>query len=159
MKKIKIQIKKLMNYDPNTGIFYDLKTEKPLGILKNDGHIYIWIDKTKYKAEVLAWRYVTGEWPKYPIIHIDGVKSNNWITNLKLVTKRKAGKNNNSKIPGVYWNNKNKNWRVQISINRKNCSIGSFKNFDLAVIARCNAELENGYSDSLAQDHVKNLFL
>ena len=36
-----------MKYDSVSGIFYDLKTERPLGTLKNDGHVYIWIDKIK----------------------------------------------------------------------------------------------------------------
>lgn len=39
-----------------------------------------------YKASRLAWLYMTGEWPKYEMDHINHVKDDNRWVNLRDVT-------------------------------------------------------------------------
>ena len=167
----KKQLQKFLKYDLQTGIFYNRKSKKVVG--KTDfigkvsmtgkitpaGHVWIWVDKNKYRADKLAWLYVYGYWPKHDIIHINGLNHNNWIDNLRKPRKLKR-KDNKSKIPGVYRDKKNKKWRAQIALNNKQKSLGSYKNFDNAVLARFKAEQVNGFpAGSSASRYVKKMFM
>ena len=91
--------------------------------------------------------------------HIDGNRSNNKISNLRLAThaqnqhnKSRQG-NNTSGVIGVYWDEKRKRWRCQIKYKSKNIDLGSFINFDEAVAVRIAAEYRlhgeyrRGYND------------
>jgi hypothetical protein len=59
--------------------------------------------------------------------HIDGNKTNNYLSNLEIVTSRKntneffrlKSKKLTSKFPGVYWNKFNRKWRARITIKGK----------------------------------------
>jgi hypothetical protein len=80
------------------------------------------------------------------IDHIDGNKLNNKIANLRLATysenlSNKISHNNKSGAKGVLWNESNKNWRVRINFMKVKHEIGSFANFDDAVLACREARL------------------
>jgi len=74
--------------------------------------------------------------------HIDRNRKNNNITNLRHVTpsenKKNSSiyKNNTSTCPGVFFIKSNNKWLVKISINKKLKHIGSYDNFNDAVISR-----------------------
>ena len=155
----KKQLQKILKYDIQTGIFYNLKSKNVTGKTDKDGFVWVWINKNKYRADKLAWLYVHGSWPKYDIIHVDGVNHHNWISNLKKPLKLKR-KDNKSGVTGVYWSEKDKRWRSQILINNKQKSLGSYKNFDKAVLVRLKAEQNlNLDSGSLAQRYIQKMFL
>lgn len=65
-----------------------------------------------------------------------------WADNLTQARNQNKRKDNTSGVRGVYWNKQNKNWRVVISVNKKQVEIGSFKEKDKAVQARKEAELK-----------------
>ncbi len=60
-------------------------------------------------AHELAWFIYYGEWPKHPVVHKNGIRFNNWITNLKLKPVKKKRKNNKSGVVGVSWDKRYKN--------------------------------------------------
>ena len=68
----------------------------------------------------------------FPIIdHIDRNPLNNSINNLRWTTQQnncynKTTKFHTSKFRGVFWNKKNKNWRVSIYLNKIKTHIGSY---------------------------------
>ena len=156
----KKQLQKILKYNLQTGIFINRKSKNVVGKTDINGHVQIWIDKNKYRADKLAWLYVYGYWPKHDIIHIDGVNHDNWLSNLKKKLIKKKRKDNKSKVTGVYWDKKNKKWRAQIAPDGKQKSLGSHKDFDNAVLARLKAERINGFpADSLAQRYIQKMFL
>ena len=111
-----------------------------------------------YYAHRVAWLLHYGSWPEGPIDHINGVKSDNRIENLRVVTpeqnqkNRKRGTRNKSGAVGVYWVNRLNRWQVQIGVNGKEKHIGLFKDFDEAVVARKEAEVKYGYHKNHGRD-------
>lgn len=82
-------------------------------------------------------------------IEVDHKKHNvkdNRKQNLRIVNSvnnkrnRRLGKNNNSGVTGVSWDEPRKKWRVRIVVNKKDVSLGYFDNFDDAVKTRKDAE-------------------
>ena len=87
------RLKELLHYDPKTGVFTCLVSRR--GRVKvgnkagytNHGYVRIRVDTRRYFAHRLAWLYVYGESPPDDIDHINGVRSDNRIANLRLATK------------------------------------------------------------------------
>lgn len=90
---------KLLNYDRETGIFTwrvdrrKMRSGSVAGVLLSSGYIQIMIDYTHYSAHRLAWFYVHGKWPDDDIDHIDLIKSNNSLSNLREETASQNGYN------------------------------------------------------------------
>lgn len=107
------RLKQKLIYNSETGVFTWKKGRGPVkagstaGRLHNQGYIRIAIDYKDYLAHRLAWLYVYGEWPKNEIDHINGVKTDNRIINLRQATREencrnvKVHKRNRLGIKGV----------------------------------------------------------
>ena len=64
------RLKKLLDYNPDTGIFNRRMANGRLKILKSlnqDGYIRFQLDKMSYFAHTLAWLYMTGKMPTLEI--------------------------------------------------------------------------------------------
>lgn len=100
-----------------------------------------------YNAHRIIWFYHYGEWPNGQVDHINGIRTDNRLANLRVVsqaenlrnTKRRV--NNSSGTSGVSWNPLTKTWRVRVP----NKEIGSFQKKQDAVAARKAAEVEYGF--------------
>ena len=105
------QLKSVLEYNPNTGTFYRYfkNFKKEAGGLGGyrDGYVQIGVLGKVYFAHRLAWLYMTGEWPKQLIDHIDGNSTNNAWSNLREAThsqnrvNSRVYKNSKSGIKGV----------------------------------------------------------
>lgn len=80
----------LMVYDPDTGIFTWRHTLRRIcrqgdvvGSKKGGGYLEVEYQGNRISLHRLAWLYVTGHWPRGVIDHINGVKSDNRICNLR----------------------------------------------------------------------------
>jgi hypothetical protein len=100
----------------------------------------------------VIWFYMTGEWPKGEIDHINGNTIDNRWENLRDVThinncrNQRIRKNNKSGVPGVYWHKASSKWGVNIIDNNgKQIDLGYFNNFEEAIVVRKSAEEEYGY--------------
>lgn len=104
------------------------------------------------RAHRVIWAMFHGDWPLHQIDHINGIRSDNRISNLRAVTNAENMKNqfrsprNTSGATGVYWSLKPAMWRSTIKCNGKRISLGYFKDFEAAVAARKRAEQELGFS-------------
>jgi hypothetical protein len=152
------KLKTILEYDKDTGNF----TWKPLksngrwantvaGSVQKDGYIRIHIDEKIYPAHRLAWLYEYGEFPITNIDHIDHVKTNNKISNLRLADYAENQKNrsidlrNSSGTTGVTFVKRSNKWQAQIGINKTVKYLGSFKNIYDSINARKTAEIELGF--------------
>lgn len=81
-----------MAYVPELGVFMwkvrgaGRTVGKHLGTMNRDGYVAIKVNNTVFYAHRLAWFYVHGEWPSGSIDHIDKVRTNNAIANLRKAT-------------------------------------------------------------------------
>jgi len=132
-------LKHVLDYDPNTGIFtwknptcVWVKPGYLAGNILRKGYIKIQINNKTYSAHRLAWLYVHGEWPKSQIDHINGIRSNNSIGNLREASifenarNRKIPHDNKSGFRGVSKLKDRNKWQAQIGFNRKHIHLGYF---------------------------------
>ncbi len=128
-----------LTYDPETGIFTantgeraGWKVGSPVGTMDR-GYVRIMISKKYYPAHRLAWFMTYGQLDDtQQIDHVDGIRSNNKIYNLRIATHGQncqnigLPKHNRSGVKGVHWASYSKKWRAQIKINGKRIFIGEF---------------------------------
>jgi hypothetical protein len=93
------ELKKYLRYEPETGLFFwrEYKTFVPgsaAGRVGDKGYVVISLNGCDYRAHRLAWVMVNGEIPEgMHIDHINGVKADNPIANLRLATNSQNGMN------------------------------------------------------------------
>ena len=143
----------VLHYDPETGIFRwkirrrGIKYHQPAGAPHNMGYRQIMVDKQNYLAHRLAWFMYYGEWPLRLIDHINGNKTDNRISNLRLAdhsqnaASRPLGKTNTSGIKGVSWNAAKRKWQASISVNNRTIYLGRFDEIEDAAQAYKRAAL------------------
>ena len=146
-------LRSILNYDPATGVFtWKVRTSRSVkigditGCPNGHGYLHIQLQSRPYKAHRLAWFYVYGEWPKDQIDHINRIRTDNRISNLREVTNKQnqqnAGKSshNTSGHPGVSWHKQNSKWQARIAHNYKQIHLGYFTDIEDAITARKAAE-------------------
>jgi hypothetical protein len=143
---------KLLSYDPDLGEFrWNVRMsnrvkEGDLAGCDRIGYVAITIRGRAYLAHRLAWLYVYGRWPKVDLDHKDGVRSHNWISNLREATKSQntmnSGNyaNNKSGYRGVYYVRKSGTWRSHIRYRGSHIGLGTHYTLEDAVAARSQAE-------------------
>lgn len=79
---------------------------------------------------------------KQVVDHINGIKTDNRVVNLRLVNMRENSSNRTTKVSskyvGVSWSKKQQKWRSRIYIDGKHIRLGEFKNEMEAAIAYQN---------------------
>ena len=127
------------------------KNGKTLGTNRPDGYLSANIDKKMYLIHRLVWLYHYGEFPNGFIDHIDGDKTNNTIDNLRDVTPEESNRNipkpadNTSGVVGVSWSTHANMWLSRINHEKRTINLGYFKDFEDAVSARKQAEVNYKY--------------
>ena len=128
-------IKFLFEYNPETGIFVWKHNKKIAGNKTSNGYWKITFLKKQYKAHRLVWIYMYGNIPEgYEIDHINRIRNDNRLSNLRLATRKQNCNNRNKRIdntsgyPGVYWDKDKKKWRAQCQIDGKVVRLGRFNN-------------------------------
>ena len=138
------ELKSLLLYDPETGIFTWLVGQdkgKKAGFKHCRGYLQQKIKTKKYLSHRLAWLYVYGEMPSGEIDHINGIRDDNRIINLRECSASQnqwnctAQKNNTSGFKGVCWNKRAGKWHAQIMINLNKKHLGYFATAEQAGAA------------------------
>lgn len=149
----KEEVLKRLNYDPETGVFtWKLcRNSKHIGnIAKSlDAHGYVQINLmgTVCKGHRLAWFYMTGEWPKDQIDHINMKRDDNRFSNLRLATNaensrnREVQSNNTSGFKGVSFNKNTGKFVAYIEKDKKRKNLGYFADAISAHEARARVEV------------------
>lgn len=146
------RLRELLSYDPKTGIFRWRKARGKrqagavAGVYTEKGYCRIGIDYVNHYGHRLAWLYVHGQWPAEEIDHKNGVRSENWIKNLREATHAQNGQNiamsrrNKSGAVGVIWSKKKKTWGAQIQVGGIHHWLGYFETVDAASEAYSKAK-------------------
>ena len=151
-------LKEFLHYCPITGNFTYLKKTGKKAIVgntvghfsKRDGHIEIRFFGSLYRANRLAWFYMTGNWPEF-VDHIDHNETNNSWNNLRNVNQKTNNMNmsrkrtNTSGVTGVWWSNQKSAWIAEIMLNGVKKHLGVFQNISNAAKARKEAERVMGF--------------
>jgi hypothetical protein len=133
-----------LNYDRETGLFTDHEG-RVRGTLNKKGYLVLTVLGRTCRAHRLAWLYEKGEWPADQIDHINGVKNDNRIANLREATNRQnvqnrpAQANNKLGIRGVRQHPRTKLYEAWIWVNGKRTFVGCFKDPQLAGEAYAKA--------------------
>ena len=153
------EILKLVRYDEKNDRYISLFNSKintvgkELVTYKNSiGYIVANIKGIPIGMHRLVYMYFNGDIPKGMVIdHINQVRDDNRIINLRVVNQEENCKNRRvsiasaSGITGVTWAKSRNKWQVLIGVNGKNVYVGRYEKLEDAVKARKEAEVKYGY--------------
>ena len=155
------ELQKLYEYKDGN-LYYKTRTSNRINIgdivgyiNKQSGYVELYFNKKKTRAHRLIWIYHNGDIAnKLQIDHINGIRHDNKIENLRLANNtqnsynRPKTKKGTSGYKGVFWNIKGKKWESKIQINGKLKYLGLFPTKELAYEAYCKAakQIQGDYS-------------
>lgn len=146
----------LFTYNPDTGVFTRnvrlggrASVGQVVGARTSFGHLTTNITGTAYLLHRLAWKMYYGVDPSY-IDHINGVPSDNRISNLRDVEfkvnyKNQKRRGNSTGYMGISKRDGYEKWRVRITSGRKLIHVGDFNSIEDAIKARKDAEMIYGF--------------
>lgn len=130
-------LKSQLSYDKETGVIKwnvtrnRVKEGQPAGN-KHLGYIRIKLNGCNYAAHRLAWLFSYGVWPKNEIDHINGVRDDNRLCNLREATHAENLQNcihrrvNKHGLRGVSKQTCSKKWAATITANGRKHHLGTF---------------------------------
>lgn len=143
------ELKNIVHYNKETGKFTWLNCNRSTynntelkGSDDKDGYLTVKINQVRYRLHRLAWLYVYGEFPKHQLDHINHIKYDNRIDNLRNATNQQnqwhkpASKRNTTGAKGVI--KRGNSFTAQMTINGKKKYLGSYKTVDEAKNAYIN---------------------
>ena len=126
-EKCQLAIEQGYCYNQETGIITGLKNKK-IGYKHNLGYVKfdIYNNNNKYSlfAHQFAWYWVKKECVDC-LDHINGLKDDNRISNLRSVT-HKQNHMNRTTAKGYCWSKKANKWQAEITLNYKKMRLGLF---------------------------------
>ena len=143
---------KILDYCPDTGVF-TWKINKGIykpgdtagGIPKPSGYLYIGVNGIRYLAHRLAWFYCFKEWPELDIDHINRIRNDNRLDNLREVSRsvnlRNSASRSTSGFKNVYKNGA-KYW-ARVWVNYEPKYLGTYDTAEQANQAVISFNLEN----------------
>ena len=139
-------VRERFDYDSETGVltWLPIKETRPHDIQWNKrfsgkvaggpdtyGHLQVRLDGPLVLVHRIIWLWMTGEFPKEHIDHINGIAVDNRWSNLRECTHAENHQNRKqqksvSGYRGVYWHKGTQKWQAQIRVNNKLFSLGYF---------------------------------
>lgn len=111
------------------------------GNKRPDGYIKISIGGKNYRAHRIIWALHYNKWPQKQIDHINGIRDDNRIENLREADYSENSmngsnwSNNKSGIKGVRWREDMNRYVGFVGMNRKQKHVGTFTNIEDAIEA------------------------
>jgi hypothetical protein len=174
-------LRRLFRYEPETGrIFWNIRTRMDFSVPPSDAVLAKWNQSNAGKeaftrtsalgylwesalgerllAHRVAFAVTYGRHPKDQIDHLNGIRHDNRLENLREATNQQNARNqrrrktNLSGATGVFWHSHAGKWCAQIRTGGHLHSLGLFEDFDLAVAARKKAEKRLGFHENHGSD-------
>lgn len=143
---------KLVTYSDGQ-LFWKVKPHKranigdKVGTPHSMGYIQVCLNNTLTLLHTIVWEIHNGPVPLgMEIDHINRIRTDNRIENLRLVTRKENQRNrgkrsdNKSGVTGVYFEKRISRWRANIKVNGKTINLGSYIEKRDAIAARKAAE-------------------
>lgn len=132
------RLREVLYYNPILGLFFWKKGQRKGLIAGNfqkvpPGYVLITIDQKPYLSHRLAWLYTYNRWPKEEIDHINRVKHDTRIKNLRECSRQENRwntpkyKNNKSGYKGVSFHKESQRYTAKIRVGGKYKYLGLFK--------------------------------
>jgi len=147
----------VLDYDASTGVFRwrvatsnRVKVGSVAGAFNKYGYVVIRVDGRLYRAHRLAWFYTHGVWPCGEIDHVDMVKDNNRLANLRDTTRTfnnanvPARKHNALGVKGVSYDPLRGKYFACLSVNGRSVLKKRFNTIE---------EAEAAYAASASEHH------
>jgi hypothetical protein len=143
-------LRDLVSYDSATGEFrwrirrsQSVRAGDRVGypVASTGGYWMTEICGKAYLLHRLAWLYISGNWPKDQIDHINGVRTDNRLANLREAThagncrNSKTRSDNRSGFRGVSWHPRTRKWQARICSNGGDIYLGIFDTPEAASAA------------------------
>ena len=150
------ELRRLVHYDPPTGVFRWRKSQKNgaippwavAGSVDGRGYAQIGVGGKQLKAHRLAWVYMTGTFPVDEIDHVDGDRTNNAWANLRQASHKQNQENiklrsdSSSGFRGVCFDKRRNRWIAKVVHNKKQHNLGYFETAEQAAEAACAKRAE-----------------
>ncbi|WP_414461848.1 HNH endonuclease [Hyphomicrobium sp. DY-1] len=146
------RLREVIHYDPDSGALTWLintrnriRSGDAAGSVNDKGYVRVRLNGRDYLAHRLAWFYMTGKWPVAFLDHINGVRDDNRLRNLREVNNTenirnaRKGRGNKSGFKGVRLNRSTNRWEAKIGVDRKQKYLGLFDTPEEAHAAYCAA--------------------
>lgn len=146
-----------LRWEKHPSIRHQRFNGKIAGSVNKQGYVVVSLYNYPFRAHRVIWAMINnGISDNEYIDHINGVKSDNRISNLRLATEaenhqnQKLCKRNTSGVKGVIWEASRGMWRCQIMKNRKSYLIGRFKDIESAkkAMEKARASLHGNFANN-----------
>lgn len=136
--KILKELSEKYSYNPETGIITTKgrskrwPVERELShINKKSGYIIVDFQDINIRVHRLAWLLYYGRWPKGDIDHINGIRIDNRLCNLRECTRRENAQNTykhrQGQLPGIRKRRPtSKRWQAALKVGNKQILLGTF---------------------------------
>jgi hypothetical protein len=124
---------------------------KALAALNRNGYRHGSLGGRSLQAHRVVFALGHGRWPSAQVDHINGVRTDNRLVNLREATNKENSRNaaasrrNTSGVPGVCKHTNPKFWFARIKVDGREIYLGLFTRFEDAVAARKAAEKQFGF--------------
>lgn len=164
MALTKHELEQWLSYEPETGVFLwrmqrgKASAGRVAGSVNNKGYRMIGIGGKCHQAHRLAWLWVHGAWPSNDLDHVNQIKDDNRIANLREATasenmqNRSLHANNSSGYRGVHWHKGTGRWEAQIRIDGRLKYLGRFSTKEAAYAAYQTAAAEMHTHNPMAKE-------
>lgn len=142
------ELRSLLNYDPDTGVFTwatsagGVRRGSVAGNKNSNGYMVVGLAGVKYRQHRLAWLYIHGKWPSAMIDHLNGDRSDNRIENLRdasrtinMQNRRAASSLSASGVLGVYFSRRRGGYMASVTTGGKKKRRGPYASIELAAAA------------------------
>ena len=138
-----VLLKKVFDYNQETGIVTWKKTNKEAGYIDTTGYRRIRFKGRLYLSSRLIWKWMTGEEPKNTIDHINRVRTDNSWANLKEATmsEQRANKHHSGGWGKGYYKN-GSGFEVRVRKGGKIVFSKTVKTEEEAIALRASKRLE-----------------
>jgi hypothetical protein len=142
----------VFSYDPKTGVIrweisprLNVLAGKVAGCVDRNGYRIIRYLGFGFKAHRIAWMLHYGEWPIDQVDHINMIRDDNRIANLRNADpsqnrlNSRAQSNNSHGSKGVAWDAQKQRWVARIMVQGKRMKIGRYRTREEAARAYASA--------------------